>query len=89
MHIDGVEPLIELLADLPQMRNLLKSELLVQPNTGCLIGRDVRKNGAKANSPGGGNQFREEPAPDPLSEEVVMHIDGIFQGASEGISGPE
>ncbi len=35
------------------------------------------------------NQFREEMTPNALAVEVMMHIDGVFQGAGEGISGPE
>jgi hypothetical protein len=89
LQIHCVEPLIELLTDLPQMRNFLKSELLVQPDAGFLICGDVRKNGTKALLPGGINQFRKKPASNPLTEEIVTHIDGVFQGAGDGISGSE
>lgn len=71
------------------MRDFLKSELLVQPDAGFLICGDVRKNGTKALLPGGSNQFCEKPASNSLSEEIVMHIDGVFQGAGGGISGSE
>ena len=71
------------------MRNFLKPELLVQPNAGVLICGDVCQNGTKAHPPGGTNQFREQPAPNPLTKEVMMHIDGVFQGAGHGISGSE
>jgi hypothetical protein len=71
------------------MGNFLKSELFVQPDTGILVRRDIRENGMKALPTGGVNQFLEKPAPNPLTVKIMMYIDGVFQGAGDGISGPE
>ena len=57
MQIHGVEPLVEFSANLAQVRNFLKPELLVQPEAGGLVRGDVRKDGTKSLSPGGVNQF--------------------------------
>ena len=85
VKIDCVEPLVELPPDLVQVRNLLKAELLVQPDAGALVRGDVREDGAKTLSTGGGNQFREEPAPNSLAVKIRMHIDRVFQGAGDRV----
>jgi hypothetical protein len=86
---NSIEPLIEFLANFSQMSDLLKSELLVQPNARCLIRRDVRQNGTKAGVPCRLNQRLEQLTPNPLPVKIVMDIDGVFQRACGGIGGSE
>ena len=89
LQIDCIEPLIELLAHISQMRDFLKSEFLVQPNARCLIRRDVRQNGTKARVPCRINQCLEQLTPNPLTLKITMHIDGVFQHTRSGIGGSE
>src|SRR5208282_6777614 len=77
---------MEFLARILQRRDLLKSEFLVQSKARCLIRRDVRQKGAKAQVPRRLNQCLEQLTPNPLTVKVMMHIDGVFQHARGGIS---
>jgi len=81
--------LIELLANISQMSDLLKSEFLVKPNARCLVRRDVRQNGAKTRVPCRINQCLEQLTPNPPMVKIMMHIDGVFQRACGSIGGSE